>query len=369
MKIVIYYPELVLFLKSKLVVVCIYVTDFEASGGNLMEFQQEFNEPDKRTETSSQCESLQSGSNNNPDSSSGESMGSKKISPMAFTVDFSGTDGTNGVTTIPTKKFNISDSISKFAPRHRRNFSMTKAEDMIDKKEVTTAPMFSISTLSKQRNLRKGAESTNGVSSSSTSNKRYIAKSTPVVQEATASKLCSESNKKKVSEFFDMGKSIPAAQSVSGRNKGIESTRAKDLTVHLFSNDGTDKSYETEEKKVCSEEKRMKSYSADMVKDLNGNSGLDDGGDSETGTYTIEKDNPDPKVKEARKKIDKEFGVERKGEDDSRKPSLGRGSPGWIEEWAEMAAQQQEPSDEGKLFKSLITVSVREFELCLFEWF
>ena len=57
-------------------------------------------------------------------SSPSEELFSTKYSPMAFTVDFGGTETKNA--------FGIADSISKFAPtRHRRNLSQSKSERRI----------------------------------------------------------------------------------------------------------------------------------------------------------------------------------------------------------------------------------------------
>lgn len=52
----------------------------------------------------------------------------KKPTPMAFTIELGG-GGTGSGDLTTSKKLDISASISKWAPKHRRNLSLTKVEE------------------------------------------------------------------------------------------------------------------------------------------------------------------------------------------------------------------------------------------------
>ncbi|KAK3887858.1 hypothetical protein Pcinc_008009, partial [Petrolisthes cinctipes] len=58
----------------------------------------------------------------------GDIVETKKPTPMAFTIDLDGSSGASG--DIPlSKKLDITASISKWAPKHRRNLSLTKVDE------------------------------------------------------------------------------------------------------------------------------------------------------------------------------------------------------------------------------------------------
>ncbi|ODM99515.1 hypothetical protein Ocin01_07161, partial [Orchesella cincta] len=65
-------------------------------------------------------------------STTGDGMDVKKFTPTAFTIDFGESEGGPQAQAAEARKAAIAERLSKFAPRHRRNQSLTKSEDLAE---------------------------------------------------------------------------------------------------------------------------------------------------------------------------------------------------------------------------------------------
>ena len=255
--------------------------------------------------------------------SESDSVGTKKLSPMAFTVDFGGAD---------TKKcFGIADSISKFAPRHRKNLSLTKIEDIIigrekaatQKKDDSSSATALLSKLS--RKVLSGASSN-----------------------SSKDKDCPQSDTENLSRVIkDKGgtkEKVPFRKTLSDKKSMLSKPKASVLptpsggSVSLASmkdacNNNLDQFIKRDG--VLGDSKASSSQVSPDTEDVK----------SETGTYTID-DSPE-EVNEAREKIDSVFGTNTK---DSGGDNERAGTPEleWVREWAESAAQLQQSPTRGK---------------------
>ncbi|XP_021963962.1 putative GPI-anchored protein pfl2 isoform X2 [Folsomia candida] len=323
--------------------------------------------------------SINSESNMSVDSDASDK---KKISPMAFTVDFD--DG--------PKRFGISDSISKFAPKHRRNISLTKSEDIASRRTSDTPALASKkepSSLTLNSSLFNNnnksviesdidlTEKQNVVSKCCSS--RFIkgkvvpppAKIAPVattsaldnnnkiitreIDSSAAKKPESETpvskmNKPKLSSgslFSRLTKSSPPQadqKCVEGSSElllhPVKKTMKFQSKMDTISPPSSAQAARNTTTVTTHVEKTSGSPSS-KVKDADKD--VDDAS-SETGTYTVEKE--EPAVERARKSIAKMLGVPSESDISSGirggsavvEEDGNSAAPEWIHEWAEKAA-------------------------------
>lgn len=115
----------------------------------------------------------------------------KKLTPMAFTIDFSdASEGAGGGTSVneaaEAKKAAIAERLSKFAPRHRRNASLTKSDDVVA--GTGTTETYNSSSLPKQT---KSSSNSLGRTQTSQHQQRQSSVSNAAESSSSASKCAS----------------------------------------------------------------------------------------------------------------------------------------------------------------------------------
>ncbi|XP_046400861.1 uncharacterized protein LOC124167108 isoform X3 [Ischnura elegans] len=294
-------------------------------------------------------------------SSASKTPPSPPLQPMAFTVDLTTAGHDSADPAEGKRRLDISDSISKFAPRHRRNHSIPKADeekakgDKGEKSEPkdTVKPFTqSPAVVRKSFASRKAGYHSEGYFSSDQEEDVSVKSDFSVnktrngekVLRGTVSnpleKTMSDSKGKTalMGEMHAFGRSLEESAS-HFINKVLGSSPEKRREPIRSASMGNDP--------LCIEEN-------DANADLGG--GVDDGegAHSEAGTYTIDKESPCPEEEKARKNIDQVFGVHSgevtlengrplpPGLEEKLKLSSQRGSPNWIREWAAQVAEQHQ---------------------------
>lgn len=227
---------------------------------------------------------------------------SNKVYPMAFTVDF-GED--------TKKSLEITDSISKFAPRHRKNLSLTKGDDFAGCKKGAREEDLSPPQQQPDKTRHKKGSLASDLQLQSESS---TAKKGASACNSTAS--CAANGTK------------PPTGSTAMRNSGEDKrTKQTEKFTHFQRNKPS-----SMDLKDISNNNHLRLESPKEGKTL---TGLQDDNASETGTYTVE--NESAEVRKARKTIDKAVAK-------TTPESPGQSGLGWVREWAESAAQQRTSS-------------------------
>jgi hypothetical protein len=251
-----------------------------------------------------------------------DSVGAKKLSPMAFTVDFGEASEKKG--------FGIADSISKFAPRHRKNLSLTKIEDIIGREKEKERVEKKDEPQPQSKLLKK-------VAPSSHSAKLFSA------QETTSRELGEVKEKDK--DKVPFRKTLSSQQAMLAKPKASVLPTQSVIPVasmkDLCNNNLLD--YKQNNSRGDS---NCKAASLSIPPDAEDSR-------SETGTYTI--DDSAEEVVEARENIDSIFGTHTgprssptKGTDIESRVAASNSELEWVREWAESAAQQQQSPTRGK---------------------
>ncbi|XP_069187269.1 dentin sialophosphoprotein isoform X13 [Procambarus clarkii] len=308
----------------------------------------------------------------------------KKPLPMAFTVELGG--GTGGGDLSTTKKLDITASISKWAPKHRRNLSLTKVDEHKKVEERSGKPPVgrprsgTIGATGLQQGRRGGGYHSEGYFSSDQDDevpRRTELKSprsprTPELQSPqTPQRLVrssSQDSAKGTSLRKQPGKTEgraccksekkPTVAEVTGRAK---SEKGSKIAVKMTP-EGRKESNGGNSVGTC--------HTSEVKQDVQSEAGKEEKDDvSEAGTYTIEKDSSSPEVEQARNDIDRVFGISGtesevdvvtpRGNAPTEEPwtpapehdkfkspgSLSRSSPNWIRQWAAQVAEHTKPSD------------------------
>ncbi|XP_066967020.1 serine-rich adhesin for platelets-like isoform X23 [Macrobrachium rosenbergii] len=318
--------------------------------------------------------------------SSGTPLEPKKPSPMAFTIELGG--GGPGQSDAP-KKLDITASISKWAPKHRRNLSLTKVEEhkkveeRVGKPPVGRPRSGTIGATGLFQGRRAGGYHSEGYFSSDqddeTPRRTADLKSprsprTPELRSPqTPQRLVrstSQDSAKGASLKKQPGKTEgrtcckaekkPTVAEVTGRTKSEKGSKiATKMTPEA-------------RKQSTSANSLSSCQTYDVKLGLGSEPGKEEKDDvSEAGTYTIEKDSSSPEVEQARNDIDRVFGVSGteseaeitpRGNVPSEEPftttpeadkfkspsSLSRNSPNWIQQWAAQVAEHTKTPDSSK---------------------
>ncbi|XP_066967039.1 serine-rich adhesin for platelets-like isoform X41 [Macrobrachium rosenbergii] len=317
--------------------------------------------------------------------SSGTPLEPKKPSPMAFTIELGG--GGPGQSDAP-KKLDITASISKWAPKHRRNLSLTKVEEhkkveeRVGKPPVGRPRSGTIGATGLFQGRRAGGYHSEGYFSSDQDDetpRRTDLKSprsprTPELRSPqTPQRLVrstSQDSAKGASLKKQPGKTEgrtcckaekkPTVAEVTGRTKSEKGSKiATKMTPEA-------------RKQSTSANSLSSCQTYDVKLGLGSEPGKEEKDDvSEAGTYTIEKDSSSPEVEQARNDIDRVFGVSGteseaeitpRGNVPSEEPftttpeadkfkspsSLSRNSPNWIQQWAAQVAEHTKTPDSSK---------------------
>jgi len=287
-----------------------------------------------------------------------ESNPEKKIQPMAFTIEFD--DGPN--------TFGISDSISKFAPKHFRSSGSAKADKSLtddegsaSKKKQPFMPvrLRQIDMNKSQTNSKLPKANNVGLSKSSRANN------------VKSLDLSAPSGAKEQIRGLDGSTELKQKNKPSNVRNFMQNQRPKSMQPEDFGNCSDSPSQcfaaqrEPEESVVktpnlLGHAEKVTPLLEDSIVNKTSNTPVDqEEASSETGTYTIENDDPTAtELEKARSSIDKVFGMDlenipkqaREKSPSPVKESLHRQSSlesEWIREWAEQAALQQE-RDNGK---------------------
>lgn len=334
----------------------------------------------------------------------------KKFTPMAFTIDFSDSSETGGGTgtsigAVEAKKAAIAERLSKFVPRHRRNASLTKSDDVVGAKEGELNSLSSSSSSKHQpksnsnslgrtqQHLRQSSATTAVESSSKCSSlpKKFSGGAGLASSKHPSggsgstnnndSGLRSLSPETISSTTSSSSRSRPFADPKSSLSNNPKPSRDKSSSMTRKSKNqqqsrgGTPASRRTpgESARGFREKTPVSSSRAKSVplNDLSkctipstaAPATLDkEDTVSEAGTYTVEKDAPE--VKNARENIEEVFGLngasancadeldkENKlsGTENAKSFSAEPGTRDWVREWAELAAQQHQQKQRPEL--------------------
>ncbi|XP_059480039.1 nucleolar protein dao-5-like isoform X2 [Neocloeon triangulifer] len=265
--------------------------------------------------------------------------------PLAFTIDFN--DG---------KKLDIGDSISKFAPRHIRNLSLSRQEEAkslkqekegkseMEVKKPSPPALSPTVQPAAVPMLRRAGYHSEGYFSSDQDEDLSIKSDLTALKKnqekiLKPSTLTQDKKSKPVSSLAIESNSPNSRRPLAGERRTI--SLEESASQHFA--------------KILAEKASIptKSPEKEVIETLSDNG-------SETGTYTIDKESPSPDEEKARSDIDAVFGV---GEDEARGgydnrtftrnkemkngheehtvlSSSYRAGPNWIKEWAAQVAEQ-----------------------------
>ncbi|KAK7078673.1 hypothetical protein SK128_000012 [Halocaridina rubra] len=317
-------------------------------------------------------------------SASSSSCEVKKPSPMAFTIELGGGGAGQGDT--PTKKLDISASISKWAPKHRRNLSLTKVEEhkkveeRIGKPPVGRPRSGTIGTTGLFQGRRAGGYHSEGYFSSDQDDEFPRRTELKSPRSPRTPELRSPQTPQRVirSSSQDSAKGA-SLRKQPGKPEGRTCCKAEkkptvaEVTGRVKTEKGTKSNGKMtpEGRKDSTSGNSLTSYQTyDAKQGLSIDLGKEEKDDvSETGTYTIEKDSSSPEVEQARNDIDRVFGVSGTESEADMTPranippeepwtptpepekykqspvSLSRSSPNWIQQWAAQVAEHTKTPD------------------------
>lgn len=308
----------------------------------------------------------------------------KKPSPMAFTVELGGESGGGDV--VINKKLDITASISKWAPKHRRNLSLTKVDEHKKVEEHSGKPPVgrprsgTIGATGLQQGRRGGGYHSEGYFSSDqddecprkTELKSPRSPRTPELRSPQTPQRLIRSSSQDSAKGASLRKQ-PCKTEGRACCKADKKPTTAEVTARIKSDKGSkiDTKMTAESRKESNSATSLGSSHTYQVKqDKEHEGGKEEKDDvSEAGTYTIEKDSSSPEVEQARNNIDRVFGVSgTESEVDVITPqgnapthdlwtptpepdkfkspsSLSRNSPNWIRQWAAQVAEHTKPSD------------------------
>ncbi|CAL8110728.1 unnamed protein product [Orchesella dallaii] len=322
----------------------------------------------------------------------------KKFTPMAFTIDFGESEGSAGpqAQAAEAKKAAIAERLSKFAPRHRRNQSLTKGEDLPEdsssskqgksgtnslgrsshhQKHSSVGNESCTSTAPKTGSLPKKLSGAKHPSGGSTSNNDSGLRS---LSPETISSTTSSSSRSRPLASTELNKSnsvtTPTPKSRDNNNtisSAPAAAMANKSRIQQGRNNTPNNNSSAAQKRVGKSEKKVA-----PLNDLSKESSVvvnkaavapapvpvADKEDtvSEAGTYTVEKEVPE--VINARENIEEIFGLTAVPGDGDGLPekesnlsvndkTFGAepGTRDWVREWAELAAQQHQQKQRPEL--------------------
>ncbi|XP_070001195.1 nucleolar protein dao-5 isoform X13 [Penaeus vannamei] len=323
----------------------------------------------------------------------------KKQSPMAFTIEL-GPGGTSATSDASAKKLDITASISKWAPKHRRNLSLTKVEEhkkveeRVGKPPVGRPRSGTVGAAGLLQGRRVGGYHSEGYFSSDQDDegpRRTELKSprsprTPELQSpqppqrvvrstsqdsakgaSLRMRTPSPDNSSRASHAMTLNESAsyliekmmsctPETQRKQvGKTEGRSCCKTdKKPTVAEFT--GRSKSEKGCKNSKMTPEARKQSNSANSLSscqtfEVKEETEVKEEKDdvSEAGTYTIEKDSPSPEVEQARNDIDRVFGVSGPESEVDATPATPRGNMVSEESWT--------TSSDAEKFKSPSSIS------------
>ncbi|XP_070001206.1 nucleolar protein dao-5 isoform X24 [Penaeus vannamei] len=307
----------------------------------------------------------------------------KKQSPMAFTIEL-GPGGTSATSDASAKKLDITASISKWAPKHRRNLSLTKVEEhkkveeRVGKPPVGRPRSGTVGAAGLLQGRRVGGYHSEGYFSSDQDDegpRRTELKSprsprTPELQSPQPPQRVVRSTSQDSAKGASLRKQVgktegrsccktdkkPTVAEFTGRSKSEKGCKNSKMTPEARKQSNSANSLSSCQTFEVKEETEVKEEKDDV---------------SEAGTYTIEKDSPSPEVEQARNDIDRVFGVSGPESEVDATPatprgnmvseeswttssdaekfkspsSISRSSPNWIQQWAAQVAEHTKSPD------------------------
>ncbi|XP_069951737.1 nucleolar protein dao-5 isoform X3 [Cherax quadricarinatus] len=286
----------------------------------------------------------------------------KKPSPMAFTVELGGESGGGDV--VINKKLDITASISKWAPKHRRNLSLTKVDEHKKVEEHSGKPPVgrprsgTIGATGLQQGRRGGGYHSEGYFSSDqddecprkTELKSPRSPRTPELRSPQTPQRLIRSSSQDSAKGASLRMRTPSPDNVSRtshtmtlnesasylieklmmntpetqrkqpcKTEGRACCKAdkKPTTAEVTARIKSDKGSKIDTKMTAESRKESNSatslgssHTYQVKQDKEHEGGKEEKDDvSEAGTYTIEKDSSSPEVEQARNNIDRVFGV------------------------------------------------------------
>ncbi|XP_070001190.1 serine-rich adhesin for platelets isoform X8 [Penaeus vannamei] len=313
----------------------------------------------------------------------------KKQSPMAFTIEL-GPGGTSATSDASAKKLDITASISKWAPKHRRNLSLTKVEEhkvvenffdengnsrpkrrstisRLDKVEerVGKPPVGrprsgTVGAAGLLQGRRVGGYHSEGYFSSDQDDegprrtgayaqlKSPRSPRTPELQSPQPPQRVVRSTSQDSAKGASLRKQVgktegrsccktdkkPTVAEFTGRSKSEKGCKNSKMTPEARKQSNSANSLSSCQTFEVKEETEVKEEKDDV---------------SEAGTYTIEKDSPSPEVEQARNDIDRVFGVSGPESEVDATPATPRGNMVSEESWT--------TSSDAEKFKSPSSIS------------